>query len=111
MSMHLRDVASVMLGSSVDEMQPGDIVVRRVGNRKTVGKPVMIVEQDASSYEGDRQNVFVVRVERTDILLPRYLFYVLQYWWQQGIFCRMAAGTAQQRLPKNALTELSIERG
>jgi hypothetical protein len=57
-----------------------DFWITRKGNSKTVGTPTKEFKPDNIG----------VKVVRTDILLPDYLFYVFQYLANEGVFASIA---------------------
>ncbi len=63
--------------------EDADFWVVRRGSLETVGKPVR--EYNPEHYG--------IKVTRTDLMLPDYLFYMLQYIHMQGVFKRVAKGT------------------
>ena len=66
-------------------MPDADFWLTRKGSKSTVGTP---------TKEYSPENIGI-RVERTDILLPDYLFYMMQFMQQRGMFGNMATGTTQ----------------
>lgn len=64
-------------------MQDADFWLVRKGSDKTVGKPV-------KEFDPSRIGVKVVR---TDVLDPKYLYYVMMNLHNQGQFARIANGT------------------
>ena len=64
-------------------MQDADFWLVRKGSDKTVGKPV-------KEFDPSRIGVKVVR---TDVLDPKYLYYVMMNLHNQGHFARLANGT------------------
>lgn len=63
--------------------EDADFWVVRRGSLETVGKPVR--EYNPEHYG--------IKVTRTDLMLPDYLFYMLHYIHMQGVFKRVAKGT------------------
>lgn len=64
-------------------MPDADFWLVRKGSDKTVGKPV-------TEFDPSRIGVKVVR---TDVLDPKYLYYVMMNLHNQGMFARLANGT------------------
>jgi hypothetical protein len=60
-----------------------DFWITRRGSDKTVGMPVKQYSPEAIG----------IKVERTDLIAPDYLFYLVQYWHNSGIFKSMATGS------------------
>jgi len=73
--MKLRELATVQLG-----LQDADFWLRRHGRSApastSLGEPTMTFNPE---YIG-------IKVTRTDILLPRFLYYLLMNFWQQGMW-------------------------
>jgi len=74
----LKDIAKI-----ATNMQDADFWLIRKGSDKTVGKPV-------KEFDPSRIGVKVVR---TDVLDPKYLYYVMMNLHNQGHFARLANGT------------------
>lgn len=74
----LKDIAKI-----ATNMQDADFWLVRKGSDKTVGKPV-------KEFDPSRIGVKVVR---TDVLDPKYLYYVMMNLHNQGQFARIANGT------------------
>ena len=66
-------------------MPDADFWLTRKGSKSTVGTP---------TKEYSPENIGI-RVERTELLLPDYLFYMMQFLQQRGMFGDMARGTLQ----------------
>jgi hypothetical protein len=77
-SPRLKDIAKI-----ATNMQDADFWLVRKGSDKTVGKPV-------KEFDPSRIGVKVVR---TDVLDPKYLYYVMMNLHNQGHFARIANGT------------------
>lgn len=76
-------------------------IVRR-GSREKVGMPTR--EYNPEHYG--------VRVDRTDLLLPDYLFYLFQYLWSRGFFAQMATGTLSLvNIRKEMIERLNFQVG
>jgi hypothetical protein len=69
--MKLRELAKVGLG-----MRDADFWLPRVGDAANLGKPTDAFDP---THIG-------VKVTRTDILLPRFLYYVFVKLWMDGVF-------------------------
>ena len=74
----LKDIAKI-----ATNMQDADFWLVRKGSDKTVGKPV-------TEFDPSRIGIKVVR---TDVLDPKYLYYVMMNLHNQGHFARIANGT------------------
>ena len=74
----LKDIAKI-----ATNMQDADFWLIRKGSDKTVGKPV-------KEFDPARIGIKVVR---TDVLDPKYLYYVMMNLHNQGHFARIANGT------------------
>jgi hypothetical protein len=74
----LKDIAKI-----ATNMQDADFWLIRKGSDKTVGKPV-------KEFDPSRIGIKVVR---TDVLDPKYLYYVMMNLHNQGHFARIANGT------------------
>jgi hypothetical protein len=74
----LKDIAKI-----ATNMQDADFWLIRKGSDKTVGKPV-------KEFDPARIGIKVVR---TDVLDPKYLYYVMMNLHNQGMFARLANGT------------------
>ena len=77
-SPRLKDLAKI-----ATNMPDADFWLVRKGSDKTVGKPV-------TEFDPSRIGVKVVR---TDVLDPKYLYYVMMNLHNQGMFARIANGT------------------
>ena len=78
--MKISDIATVK-GNYAD----ADFWITRRGTRDEVGRPV---------NQFDKEKIGV-KVTRTDIVNPRYLFYVFTYLHGKGVFKLTARGTTQ----------------
>jgi hypothetical protein len=76
--MRLKDVAKVAVN-----MEDADFWIIRRGSIENVGKPVKTFDQERIG----------VKVERTDIVLPDFLFYAIEYIWMRGSFKSLSTGT------------------
>nr|WP_326489974.1 hypothetical protein [Pectobacterium versatile] len=78
--MKLSDVATVRA-----HFQEADFWIVRRGSLKSCGKPT---RQFNSEHIG-------IKIERTDILLPDYLFLCMEYLHSQGVWARLATGALE----------------
>ena len=76
--MRLKDVATIKTN-----MSAADFWMIRRGSAETVGTPVK---------EFNPEHIGI-RVYRTDILIPEYLFYAMEYLHSQGVFKNLTRGT------------------
>jgi len=74
----LKDVATIRTN-----FEDADFWIRRKGSKTAVGKPTKEFDEE---FIG-------IRVDRTDIVLPEFLYYVFEYLHMRGDFERIAKGT------------------
>jgi len=93
------------------ELQVDDILVQRQGSEDTVGTVLELVREP---HRLERGSPFVVRLRplaKQGVLLPSYLYYVLQAIHQQGYYRPWARGSIRlQGIPKAALVQLPLQR-
>ena len=76
-----------------------DLWVIRRGSIDRVGKPQRTYSKEA----------FGVTVTRPDLLMPEYLYYMLEHLWLQGLWKRMARGTlALVSIRKSDLEDIPV---
>ena len=92
----LGELCIVSKGSSCIELVSEDIVVSRVsGSIGSLGKS-WVIGKGVDSWPGNPESCIHIRVVRRDILLPGYLYYLLEYLHSVGYFARLARGSVQQ---------------
>jgi len=64
-----------------------DFWLIRVHDEKTVGQPTQTFKPE---YIG-------IKVERTDLLLPQFAYYLMMYLWQQGYWTERCHGTTNRK--------------
>lgn len=70
------------------DLQGADVYLSRTGStRQDVGKV-------STDYAADKIGIKVVR---TDLLVPRYLYYLLQYLQGEGVFASLAEPAGRNR--------------
>jgi hypothetical protein len=79
-------------------MADADFYLQRTGDEKTVGTP---------KREGTADDLGI-KVVRTDILLPDYLFYVMQYLHMQGVLKEIAVGSATKTITAKSVGEIPV---
>lgn len=81
-SSHIRfgDIATIKTN-----FQDADFWIVRRGSEETVGQPT---KEFSPEHIG-------VKIERTDLLLPDYMYYVIMNFHQRGVFKQLARGTAR----------------
>lgn len=77
-TMRLKDIADVRT-----DFEDADFWIQRKGSKKTVGTPI-------KSYSPEHIGV---KVTGTDVVIPDYLFYAIQYLHSKGYFQELARGT------------------
>lgn len=99
----LREIADVHAGRPGERLAGETITVQRVGTAETVGTPAI-----GSWATRDPRNSIVVKVERTDILLPRFFYYMLQANHARGFFRALAHGSLQQTIKVRDLKDMEL---
>lgn len=81
-SSHIRfgDIATIKTN-----FQDADFWIVRRGSEKTVGQPT---KEFSPEHIG-------VKIERTDLLIPDYMYYMIMNFHQQGVFRQLARGTTR----------------
>ena len=92
----LDDLCVISRGSYGIELLVDDIIITRVsGSIESLGKS-WVIGKGVDTWPGNPESLIHVRVVRKDVLLPGYLYYLLQYLHSCGYFKRLARGSVQQ---------------
>jgi hypothetical protein len=81
-------------------MEDADFWIQKVGTDETIGTP----------HENMDLDDIGVKVIRTDILVPKYLFYVFQYLQMQGVFKHLALSGTQRVLTVKSIENLPLQQ-
>jgi hypothetical protein len=92
--MRLKDVCDIKV-----DFPEADFWLVRKGSEKTVGTPT---KNFSPEHIG-------IKVTRTDLLVPDYLFYVFMYLQQQGLFAQVSHGTLNlKNIRVSDITDIKI---
>ena len=93
----LGDLCVISRGSFSIELLVDDIIISRVsGSIGSLGKSWVIGSRGVDSWPGNPESLIHIRVVRKDVLLPGYLYYLIQYLHSVGYFRKLARGSVQQ---------------
>jgi hypothetical protein len=92
--MKMSDVCKVGTG-----MADADFWIKRIGSSDTVGKPHKNLDMDDIG----------IKVIRTDILFPDYLYYVMMMFQMQGVFDSLAVGKITKILTIKSVSDIKIQ--
>jgi restriction endonuclease S subunit len=103
--MKLAEYVNVSVTTDRATLGTDDILIQRVGDSDTVGKPYRATDTTAP------KNCLTVSLNDTGkvLIVPDYLFYVLTALHMQGYFRRLAHGTAQQCIRVSDVEDIPIQ--
>ena len=108
-SYSLGELCIVSKGSCSIELVSEDIVVSRVsGSIGSLGKSWVVGSKGLDAWPGNPESCIHIRVVRHDILLPGYLYYLLQYLHSIGYFSRIARGSVQQFIRVSDVRDIAL---
>lgn len=83
-----------------------DVLLVEGGNEKSVGCPARVIDP---SEELCIQNTLIrCRTKNSEVLDPGFLFYLLKFNFESGVFARMCAGTTIMHLGQKRLARLLV---
>jgi len=94
--MRLGDLISVHCCREGEILQPGDVVIRRIGSEKDVGRVLESVTENRSSAFCE-DDVLILRITDKNRLLPEYLRYMMEYIHVTGYYRTVAKGSLRRK--------------
>lgn len=95
----LGDVADIKIA---DKME-GDFYLRRVsGTASLVGEPRLKIE-------GNPNNWIAIKVKRTDVIVPKFLYYWFEMAWGQKMLMPFVTGSVQQYMKISDLKKIQLQ--
>ena len=99
----LGDVALIFVGKPDTVLLADDITLVRVGTDETIMKPAF------GQFLQCPENSIIVRVQRKDILSPKYLYWVFEHLFISGQSKQMQRGSLQRYVQTEQIRKIGLE--